>query len=303
MSTDTLAPPEVLIARKTLWRKRLWVRVFSLLLMMVLILLVLWWWPRRGMVEVWRVGGYAGGESDYERTLEVFRTLNPAEVGEQWIDFDRLSLVVTASRTDQEITGVNLISSQVDDRWLTELRRFPNLKFVGVNDRQLGSGIAELQEHGKLARLDIDSASKDHLKYCRSLPQLRAVSLWSPVASSLELDVLADLSNLRTLFVADATGTGKLLAQLPALPQVEKLILQNCQHVSDSDLDHLDKLPNLKTLHLTSTGSIHGDTVKKLIERRNLRSVYLYRSTLPMTDDLKQFLRKASPDISLQILD
>lgn len=63
MTTETPAPPEVLIARTIPWRKRLWVRIALVLMVGAVAMSVLWVWPRRGMIAVWQVNGVVYSDS------------------------------------------------------------------------------------------------------------------------------------------------------------------------------------------------------------------------------------------------
>lgn len=258
MSLATPAVPETLRAPPRRWLSRLWVRVSLVLLLIFAISFFAWWLPRRTKVAVWWNGGRAFCDPDGVRARAVLGWIDPnRKLSGRALSW--LYWVNNLISSDADITRVHLNDSKVGNDWLVRLKGFPNLTLVGLDDRQLGTGLNDLHDCVALKKIDITSATGQHLVELRWLPQLESLTLCEPQRGDIGLQSLTALSKLNHLYFMDCQYTDDLWEALPDLPSLESLFVQNCTGFVDDDLRCLHRLPNLKILLVDGTTSPVGD--------------------------------------------
>ena len=292
MSIATPAPPEVLVARKIPWRKRLWVRVLLLLALTGGITVAIWWWPRRTMVAMWRVNGQATCTADRENLRAIVQRWDPSGTGWLSRNWERIGQYHLLARTDAEINGVNLIAAPVGDEWLVRLRRMPRLEWLMMDDRQVGPGLIHLQDHTQLKLCCVVAASGEHLRELRHLQCLERLGLSQPARGDIGLSGLTMLPNLKELTIQECASTADVLAQLPELPQIERLCLFLCGDIRCDDLAHLQRLSNLKELDFRRSGPINDECLVRISQLKSLEKLAILRSAGQITDVGLQALQR-----------
>lgn len=291
MSPETGPSVEVLIARKRPWRKRLWIRVVLVVTLIGTISSLSFWVPRRTMFAVWWVRGGFSCEADRPTAVNVMRFLNKHF---RWKfsakNLDNVSFTLGLLRTDAAVTGVDLSKSKVDDQWLIRLKRFPELKYLGLHDRQLGPGLDHLRDHD-LRNVGVTAAST-RLSEIHRLSQIQDLALWSSETDQARLDALSSLPQLSELFISDCADTTGLLRRLPDLPNVQSFTLQNCEGFSDDDLGFLQMMPGLKNVWFNRTALLGDRGLAELAQLSELESLALHQSLGSVTDKGLQPLKQ-----------
>ena len=292
MTIPSRSTDEVLNKKKRRWLSRLWVRVLLVLLLIGVITAGSWWWPRRTMVAVWRVDGVVLSESDRQRTIRWLNWWDPGGASGLWGNFGVAYRILSCTSSDDEITGVQLKDSHVNDAWLARLRPFPKLKWIGLHDRQLGPGLDGLRDVETLKQLNVFFVSKGHLTELKRVPQLEDLSLWNVQSGELGFDSLTSLPLLKSLFLGDCQNTAELLSALPLLPQVETLVIQDCHGFTDADLANLQRLPNLRYLDIVSSARVSDAGLEHLSKLEKLATFCLRKSSGEFTDIGLQTLQR-----------
>lgn len=325
MPTPSPSLPEVLIARKIPWRKRLWVQIALLLAVTSILLAGIWYWPRRGMATVWAAGGEVGksvlhGLPNHPLVDQIDRWFFSGQLQ------DHVWHLEEYFQTDQDIGIVDLELTPVDDLWLRRLNRFPNLDNLTLHDRQLGRGLENLRGHLQLEHVTIDSVSDNHLAFLEALPQLESILIKNMRTNDVALHGLARLPRLKHLLFAQCRQTRELLSQCPELLELESLVISHCTEFSDDDLQHLKRFPkltslmffackigekgflnlaalqNLKELQITrpdGSSPICDDELESLGKLTNLKELSIYGAGL--TTEQKKVLEKHLPETELSI--
>ena len=175
----------------------------------------------------------------------------------------------------------------VGDGALEHLEPLKNLEVLQLpNARLTGSGLRHLKGLRKLRHLELqvnsipDAAAADLLA---DLPNLRLLNMEQTGAGDATLEAAARLPNLESLLLPRTLITDKgvakldkatklrelnlsnprltaLIAPLMALHELRLLALSTTQ-ITDSDVDRLAELPNLRTLYIGATrvsnGAVH----------------------------------------------
>ena len=285
MNASAPATPEILRAPPRPWLRRLWVRVSLVLLLIGAIGAATWWWPRRTMVAVWWVGGQTYCDADRHRANVILTGFDPARASGLWSHFSRLYRILGWASEDRDVTFVNLKDSRVGDAWLETLHRCTQLSGVGLHDRQLGPGLDHLSVCAKLNSVSITSASNRRLAELRRLPQLEDVSLWEPQSGDLGLDSLTALPMLKSLFVGNCRSTNEVLAAMPELPQLETLVIQSCGGFVDDDLQHLQRLRNLKSIDIVGQTPLGDAALEHLSQLIHLEKLALRSPSQSVTQN------------------
>jgi hypothetical protein len=268
MSIETPAKTEVLIARKQVWHRRLWVRIVLVLLLAYFIGLMSWWWPRRTMVAVWWVGGVSIADGRKEHAIRVATLLASSgctSVGSKLVS-SRLSWL----DTDREITGVGLLESPVDDGWLVQLKHFPKLQSLELHDRQLGPGLECLRDSLNLKTIKVTAASDRRLVELRRLPQLVDLTLYKPLFGDLRLEAFSSLVNLKHLSLEQSRETGIFFKQLPVLPELQSVSIWASRGYVNDELAELVRQPNLKLLTIGHSLRLNDAGLLQLSKLKNL---------------------------------
>jgi hypothetical protein len=261
--------PERLHARKVPLRKRLWVRVISILLLISIISFTSVWWPRRTMLSVWFANGRIFCESRKKPSIDLMVSLGIMQTvwgSKNWMDHYAL---LSGTGLDRDVTAVILEDSSVKDDWLIYVKHLPALTYLGLHDRQLGTGLDALRDMIELQRL----------------PNLETLDLWSPEDGDIGLDTLSSLPKLKTLLIDHCGHTDQILKSLDELPGIEQLIFQNCTGFADEDLVHLQRLTNLKYLDLVRCGPINDEGLQQLSQLKNLETLCIRKSSGRFTDE------------------
>lgn len=287
MSIPSPSPPEVLIARKIAWRKRLWVRVLFLLSILMITCIAIWWWPRRTIVAAWWVHGEVTSEADRAITLAIVQWWDPSGTGWTTRNWELLWKYSVLTRTDAEITGVNLMKSPVDDRWLAHLRRTPKIEWMFLDDNQIGPGLENLRDHQKLNFLGIMAPSHrcgESLMQLRQLPGLERLEISNPQCEDIGLGGLTLLPRLKELRVSKCKTTADVLSHLPESPQIGRLTLVLCSGFAGDDLTALQRLPNLKELAFRRAGPIDDQCLMQISRSNTLEKLFIIKSAGTITD-------------------
>jgi hypothetical protein len=176
-----------------------------------------------------------------------------------------------------------LVEADVDDRWLKRLRGFRRLNSVGLHARQLGPGLAALED--QIVSLNVEYASDDQLVELQHLPQLETLTLSQADSRNIDLTPLAALPKLKSLHFDECRGVSELFKRLPELPNLERLNLQRCQGLSDGDLSCLARLPHLTTFVLHRSGTLGDAGLAHLAELPELKNLYLHHAAGTITNE------------------
>lgn len=288
MSSSAPMSPGLLVKRKRTWLSRLWVRIALVLLVIVCISTGIWWWPRRGVVAVVWAGGSVYCPADRPRAIALMNWAYPSG----WTSpaFNRLTYFLGSGHTDAEITSVHLQNTNVDDRWLARLTRFPNLEGVDLDDSQLGPGLQVLRDHPRLKGLTLNGLSDRHWEELRRCPQVDWLMVVQPQAVDVGVEHLKFLPQLKEFHLQESLVTTDFLTHLPELPQIESINFFKCP-MTDDDLLHLQKLPNLKILDLCKSGPFSDQGLVHLSRLSKLETLCIRISSGQITDAGLQALK------------
>lgn len=212
----------------------------------------------------------------------------------KWSLDDQLNLAQWLSwiRDDKEMTWADVSKSRIKCDQLVRLNQFPELTYVGLDDRQLGPGLEDLKGHQHLHWLSVHDASDGHLAEFVRLPQLRSLELFKPKPGNLGLGSLRSLTDFKQLTVLDCEDLSGVLQQIQGLNQFETIDLERSTGFSDEDLKCLSGFTSLKHVCLMDCSSIGDIGLRHLSQLESLDSLVLTGSLAPISDDGIQSLAK-----------
>jgi hypothetical protein len=168
-----------------------------------------------------------GGVGAQEESADQAQLLRDITV--RWKGF----FAADTSRPERPVIQVGFgCSSKVDDAALAELKRLPDLQFLGISgDRVTDTGLAHLKE----------------------LKNLRRLALYTPRVTDAGLEHLNAPPRLRHLEIGRVPLTGKGLRPLKEFPALKTLIFSDVR-LGDEALHHLKGMRQLETLYIHASG-------------------------------------------------
>ena len=289
--TEVRMNSEVLYKKPTPLFKQLWVRISIALLLICLICFANYWWPRRTILAAWRANASVACASMHDLTSRFLTWWDPNGTGisKQFTYYWEL---FSWMGVDEDVTWVDLRESQVDDRWLENLKRFPQLFLLGINDCQLGPGLEFVKDTRSLESLIVKSPRERRLMELRRIPQIQILSLRDVASVDVGLEVLTSLAKLNEISFVFCQKNDRFLKDLPEHPNLETFRIHWCPAFKEDDLANLRRLPNLKTLIIEASTPVNDAGLAHICELKNLETLILRRSVGEITDGGFQSLRK-----------
>ena len=279
-----MSPPETLPipespsppAPRRWWIRRHWKRLGVGFLLTLIVAFVVFSVPRRTAAWVRSHGGTLSCEKDKVRTVHMVSWVDSNVYAGAFDHYISVYQAVSFCRTDAEITGVSLLDSKLGTDDLFSLKRLTGLHSVAVNGRQLGPGLDVFRDLPELKHLSVSHLSPGQLSHLNRLPQLEFVDIWNQKTSNIGIESLAELPRLKTLFLGDCTVTGELLRSLPELPILECLNLQHCTQFNNDDLQHVGRLKQLQSIHISCADITINDTgIEHMSPLKHLKTLSL----------------------------
>ena len=166
--------------------------------------------------------------------------------------FHQQARMVGLTATDEEVESVQLTQSKVTDAWLHHLKPLEGLKYLHIDERQLGPGLADLADLPEFSNIAVWHLCSGDLGHLQQLPNLTGVSLVQATCSDIDLSKLALLPKLNWIEFPSTPLTAR---QFEELAQIKTL---NSINITYAKLDaagregiaHLAKLPKLQHLYV-----------------------------------------------------
>jgi Leucine rich repeat len=175
----------------------------------------------------------------------------------------------------------------------------PSDKDAALARIQQAGGTVNYDSQGRVVSVDLSDtqATDEELAAVRVLPDVRTINCTNARGiKGTDLDVLAELKNLETLYLVGTSVDDEGLSRLKDLKSLKTLHLGRTR-ITDKGMPALDGLANLQTLSLGNTDVTDAGLVQ-LRNLRNLSTVILRQTkTTPRgVQELRRMLPKARID-------
>ena len=165
--------------------------------------------------------------------------------------FHQQARMVGLTATDEEVESVQLTQSKVTDTWLHHLKPLEGLKYLHIDERQLGPGLADIAELSELSNIAVWHLCSGDLGHLQQLPNLTGVSLVQATCSDIDLSKLVLLPKLNWIEFPSTPLTARQFEQLSQIKTLYSLNVSTATiDAAELGLAHLAKLPALQHLYI-----------------------------------------------------
>ena len=186
------------------------------------------------------------------------------------------------------------------DDGMAHLGRITSLRKLEIDGSELltNTGMAELRSLPNLESLSLDlsGATTDAvLESLQSLPRLRHLELsYGNRAGEAGLKHLAGFQSLESLVLDGNNLTDADFSQLPQLPQLKSLALNNGREFTGAALVNLEKLPNLQELQLGGEGELTPQGMAHLQKLPRLKKLSIWGGASEPSDECLEVIGQLS---------
>lgn len=198
-----------------------------------------------------------------------------------------------------QLTTLYLGSDAISDRVFVALKRMPALESLAISsDRLTGESINELRDLASLRQLTIISGGlrDNNLKGLRALNRLQLLALNGPITGV----GLANLSGLETPLLAITSDqlSDADLVHFQKFPNLQALRLVAAE-IGDMGCSHLMGCSQLSKLELLTAGGVTTTGAERLLRNPALKSIRLAGAAIS-TEDLEQLHEETTARIALE---
>lgn len=180
------------------------------------------------------------------------------------------------------LTELDLRGCNATDRSMEAIGAISTLRSLDLTGNQItDDGFAQLKHCSEMRKLvlAIDKISDRSLPVIDSMAKLEELDLAFTDVSSEVCEKLSHLSKLRILRLTGTAINDRTLSGLRAFPDLQELSLSGVDGFTDSGLDHLKQLSNLRKLNLYRT-DISVERARSLKEKLPQCTICLDNETL-----------------------
>lgn len=185
------------------------------------------------------------------------------------------------------------------------LAKIPTLKSVILDSpRIVVAELTDLAEHPGLEEFDAGSCQlgKDWLPTLKKFSRLKKLRF---PANEVDDQALADLVAMTTLEDLDLSGsqiTGEGLKTLANMPALRRIVLADCQGITDENLGMIVASPTIEHLVLSDSG-VTGAGLEVLAKMKQLKYVELLQNQVGQNRRAIAALREALPECEIMIVE
>ena len=199
----------------------------------------------------------------------------------------------------QGVRTIYLPSAPLDSRSVDLLKRLPALRVVGWDETNPPSvpALKMVTQLNQVATLELRGSrlvDDEHMKLVVTMSNIRELNIERSGVTNAGLADLAALPRLERLYVSEARLSADGLGVLATFPSLKQLGIGGL-HISDDSLQSLQQLPFLEVLSLEEM-RIGEAGARHLGKLQSLRHLQL--CNVEMSGDVEQTLRDSLPNCS-----